>query len=181
MIIRRNRLLALGLSGIVVLSACTSQTAGDAGVEVIEGELTDQLDLGELEAATCDEPDSEEVGEQFSCSATTESGETVEFVGVMTDEDSINVTASNLMSADDFEKLTADSVQVVATGSDVDPATITVVCPDETTIVSDDGQVFCELTDSSDGTTYQLITNLGDYVLGEGFPDAEYEIGEPIN
>ncbi|MGB3733361.1 MAG: hypothetical protein WA964_00290 [Ilumatobacter sp.] len=180
LVIRRTPLTALAAGAMIVFTACGGQSAGDAALELIAGDLTEQLDLGELDA-TCNEPDSEEAGETFTCSATTESGDVVEFVGSMVADDEIVMGASNVLLAEDFEVLEADATEVVAANFEVEPTSVSVVCPDETTILNDDQQASCEITDAADGATYELIVNMLPFSAGEGFSGAEYEVGEQIS
>lgn len=66
---------------VLVMSACSvsgeinigSESPENATEDVIEGELADQIGLGEL-TASCSKPSSEEVGSRFLCTADTEDG-----------------------------------------------------------------------------------------------------------
>jgi hypothetical protein len=177
--IRRTPLVALAAATALALTACSTQTAGDAGVELINGELGEQLELGPLEPE-CGEPASLESGETFTCTATTEGGDTIEFDGIVESDDGIFMSSSNVIYADDLMTLEAAAVQSTATEFEVDPATLTVDCPDENTILDDD-TVTCEITDVTEGTPYELFITFGEFVLKEGFSGWEYELGEPVD
>jgi len=176
-IIRHAPLAALAAATAVALAACGSQTAGDAGVELIEGDLETELALGPLDA-TCDEPTAEETGETFSCTATTEAGETVEFVGLMEASDAIVVGASNVILVEDLDFLEDDAVVTGAEEFQVDPSTLSVECPDENTLLIDD-QVMCVMTETP-GASYELFVTLEPFVAGEGFPGWGYSVGDEL-
>ena len=177
-VIRHLPLAALAAATVIALAACGAQTAGDAGVELIEGELGAELDLGPLEA-TCDEPAAEEVGETFSCTATTGAGDVVEFVGLMEASDEIVVGASNVVLVEDLDFLEDDAVATGAEEFQVDPSTLSVDCPDENTLLVDD-RVTCVITETP-GASYELFITLETFVAGEGFPGWAYSVGDEIS
>ncbi len=85
----RARTLLLTLATLFVVTACSGdisfsiggQSVDDAAVELIEGDLADQIGLGELTAACPEVPDAE-VGTEFDCTATTADGAVIEIAGV---------------------------------------------------------------------------------------------------
>ncbi len=179
LILRHAPLAALAAATLLALTACSTQTAGEAGEELIEGELGTEIAMGPLESS-CTTPDDPKTGATFTCSATTESGDTLEFVGIMEADDKILVGASNVIFVEDLDFLEGDAVTTGAENFEVDPSTLTVDCPDENTLVVDD-QVTCELTDSSDGATYDLTVTLEPFVAGEGFSGWEFSLGDQTN
>lgn len=155
------------MAGCALLAGCSTQTAGEAAVELIAGDLGELLDLGTLDA-TCTEP------------AASEAGETIEFDGIVESEDEIFVVATNVLIAADLDVIEADAIQVLAENFEVEPSTLSVECPDGSVIV-DDSTVTCEITDSSDGGRCDLSVTLGDYVLEDGFDGWTYSLGDRLN
>lgn len=176
MMIGTNHLLALGLAGVAALSACSGDPAG-AGVEVIEGELADQIGLGELEAE-CDEPDDRDVGTEFTCTATTEDDEVVELNAVFDAEDEVFVYPTNILLDSEMSTVEAEAAQVLGAeiGVEVDPADIE--CPVETMVLGADGILDCTITDPATGDRFALTATFGDHVRDEGFQERNYAIGE---
>ena len=68
-----------GLAGVLLLAAGCSTTEPDAAaVELIEGDLSEQIGLGAL-TGECDEPSTTSTGDEFACNGTTETGEVINF------------------------------------------------------------------------------------------------------
>lgn len=179
-IVRYAPLAALVAGAAVALTACAGQTAAEAGEELVAGELATLIGFGPLADAACEAPAEETAGETFTCTATTESGDALEFAGIMRADDEIFVATSNVIFADDLDFLENDAVQVTAGNFEVDPSTLSVDCPDENTLIVDD-QVTCEITDASDGGIYDLRVTLEPYVIDEGFPGWTYSLGDRKN
>ena len=73
---------------------------------VIEGELAEKIDLGDLEAQ-CNEPEDLVEDETFTCTTTTSDGQTIEFIGTMTSDDEFNINTSNLLVPSDITTIVA--------------------------------------------------------------------------
>jgi hypothetical protein len=174
----------LVIAALSALTGCSfefslgDESVEDAGVELVEGELAEQLGQ-ELSDAECESPAEEEVGEEFTCSATDENDETITFVGVIEEGDQIFVAPSNVLAAEEMDQLEAEAAAVLGpeVGVEIDPADIE--CPNEQTVL-DDGQLTCEITDPTTGDVYALTATLSDFVLREGFQERFYEIGEQL-
>ncbi|MEL6891327.1 MAG: hypothetical protein AAFP84_07015, partial [Actinomycetota bacterium] len=144
----RSALIALG--PVLVFAACGDGDAAQSGEVLIETELEEQLDLGEL-TASCDQPDDSEVGTEFRCSATTEDDRVIEFLGVFTSEDEIFVSPTNLLTAAEVDVVREQSARILSpeVGSDIDPSQIECPAGDPVFLVGDtDGAVLeCTITD----------------------------------
>lgn len=167
---RLARTAALGAS-VASLAAC-SFSFGDSfdgvAVEVIEGDLTDRLQLGELSDAECDDPGDGEVGSTFECTAQTDDGDTVEFTAEIISDDEVRVTPTNALAPADF-----DDIESGAPGELGAPST-SVQCPDEGAVLAGGESVSCEITDV-DGVVYELIVT-----IDAAEQQVLYEVGDPI-
>jgi len=93
------------ITTIIVLSACSAaasfsiggQTVESAAEDLIAQELADQLELGELTPA-CPDVENPQVGTEFTCTAQTSDGLTINFAGVVDREDHIEVETTNVSS-----------------------------------------------------------------------------------
>jgi len=172
----------LSVAVLMAAAGCSFSAGGqspeDAGEELIEGELAELLEL-ELSGAACDAPAEDEPGKTFNCTATDAGGSTVTFEGVVEDDDEIYVSASNVVVADDMQRLEQEAAVVLAEqiGREIDPADVD--CPDETTVLDGDA-LTCEITDATNGDRYSLTATFGGFVVREGYADRFYEIGELI-
>ena len=171
--------LALGLG--LVVSACSvsvGSTPANAAEDAIEDGLSELLGL-ELSDATCTEPRADEPGETFSCSATSDSGESVNIDGVVEENDGIYVAATNVVLTDDLSDLEEEAIVTLAPDSGLPPERIDVDCPAGPTVFDGDVLV-CEISDNSTGERFELNVELTDFVLREGWTSRRYAIGAPI-
>lgn len=158
------------------LGACSS-SAGQSGQALIEGELADTIGLGELDAS-CNEPDGLKEGETFTCTATTEDGTTIEFLGTMTSDDKFDVVTTNLLTADDVLAIRTDAAVALGeqVGQEIRPDDI--VCPDNVVVLDDTGVFVCQITDTTAGDVYELTVSTGGIEPGGGVRDLQYSIAD---
>ena len=162
--------------GVLALAGCGS-SAALSGERVIEGDLGDDIALGELDA-TCDEPDDLVEGETFTCTATTEDGQTLDFLGTMTSDDEFEIVTTNLLTAEDVVGLREDAAQVLSAevGAEIVPADIE--CPEGNVVLDDADELLCAITDSTTGDVYDLVVSTGGLEPGVGARDLRYRIGD---
>jgi hypothetical protein len=163
---RRRVIVAIGVLSIV-MAACSAevsfsvggQSAEEAAVDLIEGDLADQIGLGPLDAS-CQDIDDLEVGDMFGCTAFVESGDVIRFVVVADAEDSIDVTSQNLILAEAVPTLEAAAVEALESGTGLSLGVENFDCGDRTVIVEEGGDVACVLTDPSNGDRYEATVTL---------------------
>lgn len=181
---RRSRIpLAVPVIGLFV--ACGGGDVAQSGETLIETELEEQIGVGELDAS-CDQPEDEEIGTEFLCTASTEDGRVIEFVGAFTAEDEIFVSPTNLLLTEEVERLKSQAAQVLSpeVGVEIDPSQIT--CPTEEPLFMEtsgsagDAVVECTITDEATSTSFPLTVTLSDYVIQEGYQNLFAQIGDPI-
>ncbi len=180
---RFSILVVVPAAGLLV--ACGGGDAAQSGETVIETELEEQIGVGELDAS-CDQPEDDEVGTEFLCTASTEDGRIIEFLGAFTAEDEIFVSPTNLLRAEEVERLKFQAAQVLSpeVGVDIDPSQIT--CPEEDPLFMDtsgaagEAVVECTITDEVSSTSFPLTVTLSDYVIREGYQNLFAQIGDPI-
>jgi len=171
---RRGLVVSAALA--VVLVGC-SGSAALSGESVIEGELADSAGLGELDAE-CNEPDGLEAGETFTCTATTEDGRTVEFLGTMTDSDSFDIVSTNLLTAEDVVAIRQEGARLLSEEVGVEILVDDIACPDEIVLLDATGDFVCEITDTSTGDVYELTISTGGIEPGEGVRRLDFQIGD---
>jgi hypothetical protein len=170
-------LFAVGVvSGAATLAACAG-SASESGVEVIEGELGEEIGLGDLEA-TCDDPDALDEGETFTCTATTEDDQTIEFLGTMTSDDEFDIVTTNLLTTSDVEVIRDEAARVLSAeiGAEILPADIE--CADGNVLLDDAGDFVCAITDTSTGDVYDLTVSTGGLEPGVGARELSFQIGD---
>lgn len=169
-----KRWVAGAMVSALFLAACGSSVKGGAE-DLIEGKLETQIDLGKL-TATCEDPPKKAKSETFECTATTEDGRTLRFLGTMKDKDSFEVVSTNLLTAADVDGLLPPIAQSISNevGADVSPADIT--CPEGSIILDSDDNFSCEIVDSDTGQKYRLVIKTGGLEPGGGPKDLAWEI-----
>ena len=156
----RRLLLALAL----LLSGCSvsgeisigSESPEEATEDVIEGELAEQIGLGEL-TASCSKPTSEDVGSRFLCTATTEDGRTIELQAVIED-DGPYVETTNVVLDKNLGRIVAAVLTEIENLSGVDLADDALDCGSESLIVDASNQAVCEITDPTGEVFDTIIT-----------------------
>lgn len=170
--IRRSASISVVASLAMVLVGCSS--SAEVGEKLIEGEIADQIDLGELDAS-CEEPDKLETGDTFTCTAITEDERTIEFLGTMA-EDDINVVTTNLLTVDDITKIRAIGAEVLSKEVGEKIVADDIDCGDESVILDADGDFECEITDPVRGAVYGLIISTGGLDPAAGPTDLYFEV-----
>lgn len=172
----RSLLVALLVSGVVAVAACGG-SASESGVEVIEGELGDEIGLGELDA-TCGDPDALSEGETFTCTATTGDDQTIEFLGTMTSDDEFEIVTTNLLTAEDVEVVREEAARVLSAevGAEILPADIE--CAEGSVVLDAEGDFMCTITDTATGDVYDLTVSTGGLEPGVGARELSFQIGD---
>jgi hypothetical protein len=168
---------ALALTALV-LAGC-SKDAGNSAKNLIEGELQDQIGLGPLEAE-CGQPAAFEAGETFTCTATTEDDRVIEFLGVMTDSDSLEVNTSNLLTAQDVTDIRGAGAEAIGVEVGATISADDIVCPNEIELLDDTGDFTCEITDTETGDVFELLVSTGGIEPGVGLRTLDFNIGEQL-
>lgn len=179
-----RRTVSLSLVAVATVSASLlagcGGSASQSGETLIEEELADQIALGDLDA-TCDEPENLKEGETFTCTATTEDGAEVEFLGTMTSDDKFEIVTTNLLTAEDVTAIREEGARVLSeqVGSEIVADDIT--CPTEVVVLDDTGDFVCEITDTTTGDVYDLTISTGGITPGEGVNKLFFQIADAPN
>jgi hypothetical protein len=173
---RRPLFVAVLVSGVAALAACGG-SASESGVAVIEGALADDIALGDLDA-TCEDPEALSEGETFTCTATTDDEQTIEFLGTMTSDDEFDIVTTNLLTAVDVEFVREEAARVISAeiGTEVAPADIE--CAEGSVVLDDAGDFLCAITDTSTGDVYDLTVSTGGLVPDVGARELSFQIGD---
>jgi len=154
-------LLASGCSGSISFGTSPDDRYLDAGTELIEGELAEQIGLGPLDA-TCTGSDLE-AGDTFQCSAVAGGLEPIRFVGTVdADEEGVNLSSTNLLLADQLEQVEAFSASLIAEQTSVAIGPEHFECGNASVIIENGGVLACLLTDPTDGTVYEAPVTVED-------------------
>ena len=172
--------VALAMVSAGALAACGGGSAADSGVTLIEEELAETIGLGDLEA-TCDEPDGLKEDETFTCTATTDDGTVIEFLGTMTSDDEFEIVTTNLLTADDVTTIKEEGARVLSEEIQAEIVADDITCPTEAVVLDDTGEFECEITDTSTGEVYGLTVSTGGLTPGVGVNELTFQVGELQN
>ncbi|MEZ5408484.1 MAG: hypothetical protein R2761_10690 [Acidimicrobiales bacterium] len=149
----------------LALSACSiGDTPEGVAEKLIEGELADQLSLGDI-TATCEKPPNRDVGTTFTCTSPTEFGE-IEWTATMADAKTVNVQSDNLVTKDvlpQIETAAASSLSA-SVGAEITDADID--CGPNPVVLADDLSMVCALTDPGNGAVYDTTLTFTDLQQG---------------
>ncbi|MCP3991046.1 MAG: hypothetical protein GY724_18365 [Actinomycetia bacterium] len=152
------------------MSACSGsasfsiggETVEEAAEKLIAGDMADQIGLGELTPA-CPEVEEPEVGTTFQCTAVTSDGQTIDFDGVVDEEDHINLETTNVVTGSLIEQLFYETLNAQNPNTGLVPDGVD--CGGEA-IVLVDKQMTCEIL--LDGAPAQTATlTITDIAAGE--------------
>lgn len=133
--------------------------AAAAAIDLIEGELADQAGIGPLEAR-CEEIDDPQPADSFTCTATTESGETIRFDAIMEEDDIVDVESVNLVTVDGLDTIESLAVQVLEENVGATLGRGNFDCGDTGLVVEPGGTIMCVLTDPASGTLYDATVTV---------------------
>ncbi len=168
--------LASGCSGSLdFFSSAGDQGFLDAGEELIEGDLADQIGLGPLDA-TCSGQNLQ-AGDTFSCMARPGQLTPIEFTGTVDDDEaSVVITSDNLLLATQVQEVEAFAAGLLQQQTTLAAQPEDFDCGDTSVIIASGEVLNCMVTDPSDGTIYEApvtIENLQDLAI-------TVNIGNPI-
>ncbi|MDH4146199.1 MAG: hypothetical protein OEY23_13640 [Acidimicrobiia bacterium] len=162
-----RRVLRTGsvLVGVLALAGCSGSFSiganpAKASEDLIEGDLADQLGF-EL-TASCDKPESDEIGSTFNCTGTAEDGRVVEFVSERTAKDAVNLNTANVLVASDLEQLELASVQILEREVGLPLGVENFDCGRDAIVLDAGHEFVCALTDPTDGAVYDATLTLPD-------------------
>ncbi len=174
-----RRAVWIALLGFVGVAAGCTASADPAGaaVELIEGELSEQIELGPL-AGDCAELDEVALGDEFACTGVTEGGAIINFTAGVESGDMVFLYPTNLVVESSLFEVDAAAALGPEFGIEIDPAQIE--CPEGVTVLDAAGQMFCTITDVETGGVFPMTATLGNYLRDQGFEERFYEVGDRV-
>ena len=176
------RLCAVVAAAVVVLSACGVSTfsspdgsASDVAEQLIESQaLAQRLGLDQMSDASCVEPPTEEIGEQFVCTARL-GEDAVLFNVLIDDEESVFAQPVNVVTGDLVQDFARDALVRLNEDNGFDFPAGSLDCGTASVILDDRQSMMCVLTDPESGvqfdTTLQVNARNGTFAV---------EVGQPI-
>jgi hypothetical protein len=162
--VRRTLIGGLGAATIVLVASCSASTTNYkvAAAKVIEGQLQDELSMGDL-TASCDEPTSKDVGTTFDCTADTPKGDTITLTAEIQKGKKVFVQTTNVLTADNLTDVEAEAARILSEKVGQDLPAEAIDCGSQA-IVAEAGKPFvCSLSDPSNPTVvYDTSITLDD-------------------
>lgn len=162
----RSPLVALLVTGLIAASCSGSvsfsiggKSPEDATVELIEGELSDQIDVPL--AAECPDLDDPEAGDTFECTGTTPDGQVIRFT-VEIGEDEVFANSVNALTPEDVPGFEEAVVTALNDANDLDIPLDALDCGAGPLIVPPDRQFVCRLSDDATGEVYDTTITITD-------------------
>ena len=150
-----NRTLFGGLGALVasvLVASCSSTTNyREAAVKAIEGNVQNQLGMGDLQAS-CQEPSSKEVGTTFDCTADTESGDTITLTAEITSKDRVSVQTTNVLTPDNLAKIEAEAARILSEKVGQELPAESIDCGSQPVVAEAGKPIVCALSSPSDPT-----------------------------
>lgn len=156
-----------GCSGSIDIDGFFGNSTDDAfhqaGVDLIEGELADQIGLGPLEAE-CDGDDLS-AGDTFECQATAGGLEPIQFTATINgEEDGVSLVSNNLLLANQVEQVEAFAASLIEQRTATSIGAENFECADSSLIVTSGEVLDCRVTDPADGKVYEAPVVIDDLV-----------------
>jgi hypothetical protein len=132
-----------------------------AGQELIEGELTDRIGLGPLEAAC--EGRGLGPGETFACTATSPGRPPIEFVATISDDgEGVDLASTNLLLAEQVEQVEDFAASLIAEETTLPIDGDDFECADASIVVGPGEVIDCLVTDPIDQTIHAVSVTVDD-------------------
>ena len=161
---RRTLIGGLGAAALLLVASCSASTTNykDAATKVIEGQLQDELAMGDL-TASCEEPTSKDVGTTFDCTADTPKGDTITLTAEIQKGKKVFVQTTNVLTADNLTDIEAEAARILSEKVGQDLPAEAIDCGSQA-IVAEAGKPFvCSLSDPSKPTVvYDTSITLDD-------------------
>lgn len=168
---RRRAVRPVAVAALVLAplaAGCSFSVGGSprsAAESAIEGDLAEDGGLGEVEA-TCDEPASDEVGEEFTCTSTSDLGP-LRWRVTIGEDDKVDVQSVNLVTAEGLDLLETEAVRLLEEQIGSEIGRDNLECGDGPIALDEDSSVLCAITDPASGDVYDATLTVSDTTTGE--------------
>lgn len=140
-------------------------SATEVAVGLIESDgFAQRLGLPSITDATCDEPQPEEIGATFACTASS-NGQTVKLEAQIEGEDRLFAEPTNVVQGREVVEFARSAVQALNLQLGTLFAEDAMDCGSESVILGDDNQMMCTVT-GLDGVVYGAALTVRDVNLG---------------
>ena len=167
--------VASGCSGGLPLVGGDDGRYLEAGEDLIEGDLADQIGLGPLQASCRGRGLGP--GDAFACTALSGTQPPIEFVATISDDgESVDLTSANLLLADQVQQIESFAASLIAQDTGRPVTAESFECADSSLVVAPGAVVDCLVTDPTDGTIFDVAVTVDDLDT----LSITVDVGEPI-
>lgn len=158
---------------VLTFSACsgsfefsTSQSATDAALDLIEGDaMMQRLNVEPISDAECIEPEAEDVGVIFECTALS-GGNKINFEVEIEPEERIFAAPTNIVAAQWLETYTTSAVENLNAQNGFSLPLDSLDCGDKSVVLDAENKMYCVLDDPSTNTLYNVEFTVRDIEQG---------------
>jgi hypothetical protein len=154
----------LGAAAMLLVASCSASTTNykDAATKVIEGQLTNELALGDL-SASCEEPTSKDVGTTFACTAETPKGDTITLTAEIQKDDKVFVQTTNVLTADNLTDIEREAARILGEKVGQELPAESIDCGTQAIVAAAGEPFVCSLSNPSNPTVvYDTSITLDD-------------------
>jgi hypothetical protein len=160
----------LGAAAMLLVASCSASTTNykDAATKIIEGQLQDELAMGEL-TASCEEPTSKDVGTTFACTADTPHGDTITLTAEIQNDEKdgkrkkVFVHTTNVLTAENLTEIEGEAARILSEKVGQDVPAEAIDCGQQAIVAAAGEPFMCSLSDPSNPTVvYDTSITLDD-------------------
>lgn len=157
--------VAVGCSGEVSFSVGGKSPEAAAEERIERQDFVDRVGQGPL-TAECNDPGDVEPGDTFLCTATTEQGGLVRILTTVVDDETINVQAQNLVTAEGRVRLENAIVQSLNQQNGLNLTPQQISCGEGAVLLDAEMKTTCALANPADGKVYDAHVTVTDLASG---------------
>jgi len=159
-------LIASSCSGSFSFSQ-DGKSVTEAAADFIESTaMSQRIDVDGLTGAVCEEPEIEDIGEVFRCTAESPMGD-VEFEVEIEGEDRIFASPTNVVRPDFVSDYAASAVTQLNDSNGFGWPADVIDCGDRAVVLGANNEMRCPLTDPESGDVFDVVLTIDDVFSGD--------------